>query len=1138
MVARKERGTVRRRLRLAGLIALFTLAFFPHGSAPAIASSRVSGKVVARELTHPAPAHRDGTLDPVRGVLIAGSDTGATGPGGLVYTSPVLAAGQLFDRIGAHWVAAPGTEETMRVELRTSADAVAWSAWRPAAADEDMADTEKNEWYSSPSLVSPSAQYAQYRVWLDNGDPDAVRSIGITLLDVSDLNASPVSRLLNDLGGALSDIARSGEARAAVGATKILTRQDWGADESMMQWSPQYQKQQTKAVIHHTVTDDGGSNVAATIRSIYYFHAVTRGWGDIGYNYLVDKFGNIWTGRQGGDHVIGGHAYGWNDGAFGVAAIGDYTTTAPSSALQGAIANLISLKFSQYGITDAFGASYFVHKEQRSDGTWVDVAGTPPNIQGHRNANYIVGQNGGQTECPGNQTYNMMDGLKRITQAALDGGYTQLVQLAPALPRGTFPGASLVIPTTVTNRGRTAIPAGTAVSYQILKSGAVVLPQGGSAPLPVSLAPGLSTIVNVPFNGPPAGDGYLVRWDLQTSGVWWNTLYNTPFRDMALRSTDWSAAWISDTVPGQWTAGETKTVSATINNDGGRTWPAGGTNPVKVSYKWTSTATGNVFPGAQLAPLSADVAPGQTVTVTFSVTAPAYPTNYSLRLDLTKVGEFSFGDKGIVPDDTTTAVLLDARATYAPTAVAFSSGQTATVPVTITNTGAGVFPTTNAQPVNLSYHWSTSSGTTVVWDGARTKLPTDLAPGTSVQLQASVTAPPTGGTFTLRFDLVQEGVAWFSAKGNPTGNLGVTVAGPVVKTFGATYQPQVAALAVSGAQTAVPITVTNSGNFTWPAAGATPVDLSYHWADSAGRTVVWDGLRTKLAADVPAGGSQSLQAAVQFPTATGAYTLRWDLVQEGVAWFSGQGVTTYDQAVTVQAQQQATTYGASYDVSAVPASLPTEMRALVLVSLTNTSSFNWGAGVNLAYHWYDAAGNTVIWDGVRTPLSLAPGASGTVKATVVGPAAPGTYTLRFDVVREGIAWFSGQGVATLPKAISVTVPAYGMVFTAAPASVTLPANGTATVPLTVKNTGSLPWSAAQLYSASYHITRWDDTVVVWDGVRTPLPDIAPGQSATINVAVRAPAAGSYVVKFDLVREGVTWFSGQGIPTGNVAALVQ
>ncbi len=1129
---------MRRRLRLAGLIALFTLAFFPHGSAPAIASPRVSGRVVARELTHPAPARGAGILDRVGGPLIAGADAGSTGPGALVYTSPVLAAGQLFDRIGAHWVAAPGAESTIHVELRTSADSAAWSPWRAAETDEDLADTDRNEWYSSPAPAMTGAQFAQYRVWLDSGDPDAVRSIGITLLDVNDLNTSPVSRLLNDLGGALSDIARSGEAAAAVGPSKILTRQDWGADESLMQWSPQYQKPHTKAIIHHTVTDDGGSNVAATIRSIYYFHAVTRGWGDIGYNYLVDKFGNIWTGRQGGDHVIGGHAYGWNDGAFGVAAIGDYTNTAPSAALQGAIANIISLKFSQYGITNAFGADYFVHKEQRSDGTWVEVAGNPPNIQGHRNANYIVGQNGGQTECPGNQTYNMMDGLKRITQAALDAGYNQLVQLEPALPRGTFPGSSLQVATKVTNRGRTTIPAGTAVSYTILKSGVVVLAQGGSAPLPVALAPGASASVSVPFNGPPAGDGYLVRWDLQSGGQWWNALYGTPIRDMALRSTDWSANWISDTVPGQWTAGETKTVTATINNDGGRPWPAGGTNPVKISYKWTSTATGNAFPGAQLAPLPYDVQPGQTVTVTFAVTAPLYPTNYSLRLDLTKVGEFNFGDKGISPDDTTTAVLLDARASYAPTAVAFSSGQSAVVPITVTNTGGGTFPTTSGQPVNLSYHWTNSAGASVVWDGVRTRLPADLAPGASVQLQAAVTAPPTGGAFTLRFDLVQEGVAWFSAKGNPTGNLSVTVAGPVAKTYGATYQPQVSALAVTGAQTAVPIAVTNSGNFTWPAAGANPVDLSYHWSDSAGRTVLWDGLRTKLAADVAPGGSQTLQAAIQFPTAPGTYTLRWDLVQEGLAWFSGQGVRTFDQTVTVQPQQQAATYGASYDLSSVPASLPTEMRALVLVSLTNTSSFAWGPGVNLAYHWYDATGSTVVWDGLRSPLSLAPGATGTVKASVAGPSAPGTYTLRFDVVQEGVAWFSGQGVATQPRAVNVTVPAYGMVFSAAPASVTLPANGTATVALTVKNTGSLAWTAAERYAASYHLTRWDDTVVVWDGVRTPLPDIAPGQSATINVAVSAPAAGSYVVKFDLVREGVTWFSGQGIPTGNVAAIVQ
>jgi uncharacterized membrane protein len=214
------------------------------------------------------------------------------------------------------------------------------------------------------------------------------------------------------------------------------------------------------------------------------------------------------------------------------------------------------------------------------------------------------------------------------------------------------------------------------------------------------------------------------------------------------------------------------------------------------------------------------------------------------------------------------------------------------------------------------------------------------------------------------------------------------------------------------------------------------------------------------------------------------------------------------------------------------------MRALVAVTLTNRSTFAWGSGINLSYHLYDGTGRLVTWDGLRTPLTIAPGQTATVKAQIADPAVAGTYTLKFDVVQEGVAWFSDKGIATADRTVQVTVPAYGMVFTSAPVSVTIPANGNATVALGIKNTGSLAWRAAELYDISYHITRWDGTVVQWDGLRTSLPDVAPGQTVTVNVAVRAPSAGSYVVRFDLVREGVTWFSAQGVPTGDVALTAQ
>ena len=87
----------------------------------------------------------------------------------------------------------------------------------------------------------------------------------------------------------------------------------------------------------------------------------------------------------------------------------------------------------------------------------------------------------------------------------------------------------------------------------------------------------------------------------------------------------------------------------------------------------------------------------------------------------------------------------------------------------------------------------------------------------------------------------------------------------------------------------VPITLTNTGSLTWPKAGANPVYLSYHWLNpSTGAAVVWDGLRTSLTNDVASGQTITLSASLKAPSTAGSYNLLWDVVQEGVTWFSGQ----------------------------------------------------------------------------------------------------------------------------------------------------------------------------------------------------------------------------------------------------------
>ncbi len=1129
------------RLRLVLLIGAFVLALLPNLGTPAVATPRFSGQIVGKDVTQAWPA-RDGRGLSTPIAEPVGLDAGSTGGGTLLYTSDTIDAGQLFGRLAVHWIPARGQQDALFIEARASADGRSWGPWTGVTEDEDMFDPDTGERFGAPFEVSAS-RYAQYRVWLTGGDPGALARVSLTFIDVSDLNAGPIARLFNDLRGAFADVFDPPAASAA-SSVRILTRQDWGADESKMQWPPRYEPA-SKFIVHQTATSDGGNDTAAAIRSIYYYHAVTRGWGDIGYNYLVDKNGNIWTGRQGGDNVVGGHAYGWNNGTIGVAGIGDYSRVAPTAAMMQAYAKIIAIKGTQLGI-QPLGNDTFTHQEQASDGTWVKVTGNPPNVIGHSDANYIVGQNGGQTADPG-VIYPLLPSLRLAAQTYVNEGYVDMPYLEPQLPRAAFPGAVLQVPVAVINKGRTAIPAGTLVSYQMLRNGTVALAQGAVQPLPAPVNPGQSATVTVPFAVPALGV-YVVRWDLQTNGQWWNALKSAPVRELSFNSADWSVEWVRDDAKSVWTAGETKQVTVTLANDGGRPWPNAATDPtgaVRLGYKWVSSSTGNTFPGAQRFDLPATVQPGERVTLTVPIGAPVYPTNYTLYLDLYKGAEFAFSERGIAPDELAIGVNVDFNATYQFGAVPrFAAGAAATVPVTIKNTGLGTLPVTSSYPVDLAYHWYTPTGTPVVWDGLRTKLPADLLSGQSVQLQATVQAPPQGGQYELRFDLVQEGVAWFSQKGLATGTIATTVAAPVIPSYGASYQAAPPPTAAAGATVTVPVTVANASNFAWSSSGEKPVNLAYHFYDSAGRLVLWDGARTKLPADVGPGASATVQAAVLFPTTVGTYTLRFDLVQEGVAWFSQKGVATGNVTATVGAPPPTSGYDATYGISQVPTAMSAGLRATVPVTLRNTSTFAWTPAstnpVNLAYHWYDAAGKVVVWDGLRTPLSIAAGATALVNAQVQAPASPGTYVLRFDLVQEGITWFSSKGVTNGATTVAVNVAPYGASFTSAPVSVGAAPGGVVLVPLTIKNTGSLVWDVSKGFDVAYHIVSASGAVKVWDGLRTALPaSVPPGQSATLNAVVRAPeTAGPYVIQFEVVQEGVTWFSGKSVPTGDVALDVR
>jgi len=181
----------------------------------------------------------------------------------------------------------------------------------------------------------------------------------------------------------------------------VISRAAWGADESLMTWPPEYRAPR-KFVIHHTATPNGDLDPAATVRAIYYYHAVTRGWGDIGYNYLIDAQGRIYEGRKGGEGVVGGHAkqYAW--GSIGIALIGDYDQVNVPAAMERSLVEMLAWKGNLHFIHPT-GHGFFIDKDL-------------PNIMGHLDV--------AQTTCPGRYAYAR---LPIVRQAAL----TRMADLPP-----------------------------------------------------------------------------------------------------------------------------------------------------------------------------------------------------------------------------------------------------------------------------------------------------------------------------------------------------------------------------------------------------------------------------------------------------------------------------------------------------------------------------------------------------------------------------------------------------------------------------------------------------------------------------------------------------------------------------------
>jgi N-acetylmuramoyl-L-alanine amidase len=339
-------------------------------------------------------------LATVVAVLAVPASAFAAGPTMAVRDVPLHASRALatapppFDMVGLHW------RGSGAVFFRARTLEGRWSAWTQADAD----DRVRDGWHLGGLDWTGAASAIRVRT---SGHVTRVRAYYV---------ASPVETV-------------SARRLQVAGSPLIISRFSWQADESIRRAAPQFSDAVHYAVVHHTA----GSNAytreesAAIVRGIEIYHVQGNGWNDIGYNFLVDKYGQVFEGRYGGvdKAVIGAHAEGFNTGSVGIAVLGSYGATRISAAARASLEQLLAWKLD------------LAHVDPLSTLTWKSggnprfASGVPVflrAISGHRDTGF--------TDCPGDALYaelpqiakdvSALGGPKIYAPAALRSGEGQV----------------------------------------------------------------------------------------------------------------------------------------------------------------------------------------------------------------------------------------------------------------------------------------------------------------------------------------------------------------------------------------------------------------------------------------------------------------------------------------------------------------------------------------------------------------------------------------------------------------------------------------------------------------------------------------------------------------------------------------
>lgn len=298
--------------------------------------------------------------------------------------------------MGVTWATGTGPGATVQYRQRATSG---WGSWTfidadggdgPGRAESRRAGTRSG----SVPVVITRASGIQVRVITPDKGPAPVSSELVMVVP----------------GSSASDLSVGAAAPPAARAPTIYTRAQWGADESLRDQSAPTYAAVNAAFVHHTAGSNSytSAEVPSIIRGIYAFHVNGRGWRDIGYNFLVDRFGRSWEGRYGGmtRAVVGAQATGMNYDSFGVSVLGNFDVAGAPSAAVSAVTSLVGWKAQIHEFNPS--ATALINGKRFNA------------VSGHRDAN--------PTSCPGQYLYAQVPSIrsaagvmvKRLPSLSLD----------------------------------------------------------------------------------------------------------------------------------------------------------------------------------------------------------------------------------------------------------------------------------------------------------------------------------------------------------------------------------------------------------------------------------------------------------------------------------------------------------------------------------------------------------------------------------------------------------------------------------------------------------------------------------------------------------------------------------------------